>query len=158
MKTKHFFLEGMELDDLSKLLICHSTREVLVVNPYVEQCDLSNTLRDHVNKNVRVVVVTRPPKQDDSQSLERKRKYHEILSKEGVDLVYNENVHAKLIVVDRTVAIVSSMNFYSGSSAGASWEAGLVSTDNSVVDSVTNYILELKEKPESRELESSRER
>jgi hypothetical protein len=43
------------------------------------------------------------------------------------------------------------MNFTTGSSGGASWEAGLVSTEETVVESVCNSILELLEKPESKD-------
>jgi hypothetical protein len=44
------------------------------------------------------------------------------------------------------------MNFYSGSSGGASWEAGLVSMEKTVVESIVDSILGLLEKPESKEL------
>jgi hypothetical protein len=36
------------------------------------------------------------------------------------------------------------MNFYPGSSAGASHEVGIVSIDESVVDSATKYIQDFK--------------
>ena len=35
-------------------------------------------------------------------------------------------IYAKIIVVDRGVTIVSSMNFYAGSSDGKAWETGRV--------------------------------
>jgi len=65
-----------------------------------------------------------------------KQKYHQKLKTEGISLTYKENVHAKLIVVDNVIAISSSMNFYPESSAGVSWEAGLISLDQQVVDSI----------------------
>lgn len=49
-------------------------------------------------------------------------------------------VHTKLIIVDKTVALVSSMNLYSGSTAGASWEAGIVTIDNSVINQIIQSI------------------
>ncbi|MFB0501072.1 MAG: hypothetical protein ACETVP_01235, partial [Candidatus Bathyarchaeia archaeon] len=39
----HFFLEGRHLDAISKGLISNAKTEVLVVNPFVANCDLSNT-------------------------------------------------------------------------------------------------------------------
>jgi hypothetical protein len=147
---KHFFLEGRHLDDLSKELICRAKVEVLAVNPYVDDCDLSNTLRD-ASKHARVELVTHPP-DSRNQSPKERQEYHDTLRKEGVRIIYNKKVHAKLIVVDRAVAIASSMNFYSGSSGGASWEAGLVSMEDTVVESVSDSILRLKERPESKEL------
>jgi hypothetical protein len=41
------------------------------------------------------------------------------------------------------------MNLYSGSTGGATLEAGTVTFDNVVVGSTVNYIADLLEKPES---------
>ena len=115
----------------------------------------ANTLRD-ASKKVRVVLVTHPP-EEKNQFPKDRQEYHKILKEEGVKLIYNKKVHAKLLVIDRAVAMVSSMNFYGGSSGGVSWEAGLVSIEDTVVENVANSILRLAEKPESVELESTTE-
>lgn len=44
--NKHFFLSERHLDELSKDLIVEAKAEVLVVNPYVEKCALSDTMRE----------------------------------------------------------------------------------------------------------------
>ena len=152
LKPKHFFLQGRHLDDLSKSLISKAESEVLVINPYVNHCDLSDTLREASNRGIKVRLITRPPKDEQENYLKKKQDYHSTLKAEGVILTYNKQVHAKLIVVDRAVAIRSSMNFYSGSSGGASWEAGLVSVEETVVESIVNSILELLERPETQEM------
>jgi hypothetical protein len=149
LEHKHFFLEGMHLDDISKELIRKAKSEVLVVNPYVNVCDLSNTLRGASKRGISVMLITRRPDGKKYSYRKEKQEYHTTLKKEGVILTYNKMAHAKLIVVDRAVAIVSSMNFYSGSSGGASWEAGFVSIEETVVESVVSSILRLLEKPES---------
>lgn len=149
----HFFLEGRRLDAISKGLISNAKIEVLVVNPFVANCDLSNTLREASKSRVEVRLVTRPPSIDRDRYRKERDEYHATLKKEGIVLTYNKKAHAKLIVVDRAVAIVSSMNFYSGSSAGSSWEAGLVSIEETVVESVVDSILALIEKPESKKLQ-----
>ncbi len=153
LDPKHFFLEGMYLDDLSKSLIKKATSEVLAVNPYVEHCDLSNTLRD-ASKTARVRLVTHPP-EERGQFLRDRQEYHKTLTEKGVEIVYNKTVHAKLLAVDRAVAVVSSMNFYGSSSGGVSWEAGLVSIEDTVVVSVADSILKLIESPESRRIGTS---
>ena len=152
MKSNHFFLEGRYLDELSKELICKAQSEVLVVNPFIDSCDLSNTLREAHKNDVVVNLITRPPKTEKSSFEKDKEEYHKVLRAEGIKMTYNKAVHAKLIVVDRVIAVSSSMNFYSGSSGGASWEAGLVSMEKTVVESVVDSILSLLEKPESKEL------
>jgi phosphatidylserine/phosphatidylglycerophosphate/cardiolipin synthase-like enzyme len=148
----HFFLEGRHLDAFSKGLIADAKREVLVVNPFIEKCDLSDTLREARKQGLEVKVLTRPPDDKNEQYRQKRMKYHSTLKDEGIKLFYNQETHAKLIVVDRSAAVASSMNFYSGSSAGKSWEAGLISIEDTVVTSVVNAILELLKKPESKEL------
>jgi hypothetical protein len=39
------------------------------------------------------------------------------------------------------------MNFYSSSSGGRTWEAGIVSTEETVVGAIVNSINKLQEKP-----------
>lgn len=152
LDSKHFFLEGRHLDDISKDLICRAKSEVLVVNPYVSDCDLSDTLRNASKSGKKVRLVTRPPEDEKDEHRKKKTEYHTSLKKEGVSLTYNRRTHAKLIVVDRAVAVVSSMNFYSGSSGGESWEAGLITMEDTVVESIVDSILNLLERPESKEV------
>ena len=141
----HFFLEGRHLDDISKELIGNAKTEVLVVNPYVDTCSLSDTLIEASKAGAQVRLVTRPPEDAKEQYKRKKQEYHEKLQAEGVTVLYDNKVHAKLIVVDRAVAVISSMNFYSISSGGASWEAGLISLEETVVESVVDSILKLHE-------------
>lgn len=152
LEPQHFFLEGRHLDDLSKELICKAKSEVLVVNPFVDSCDLSNTMREASKSGVEVRLITRPAVTEKARFRQGKDKYHRLLKDEGVKVIYNTAVHAKIVVVDRAVAVLSSMNFYSGSSAGTSWEAGFISIDKTVVESVVDSILGLLEKPESKEV------
>jgi len=152
LEDKHFFLVGRHLDEISKELISNASSEVLVVNPFVNHCDLSNTLRNASKNGVRVNLVTRPPDVRRERSQHDMGNYHKLLREDGVEVMYNKAVHAKLIIVDRAVTISSSMNFLSTSSSGVSWEAGLISVEEKVVESVVNSVLELLEKPESVEM------
>ena len=65
----------------------------------------------------------------------------------GIVLRYDNQIHSKIMVVDNKIAIISSMNFYSGSSGGASKEAGMVSMDEKVVKLTANYIEKLIDGP-----------
>ena len=142
LTPRHFYLDGRYLDDLSKDLISRAKNEVLIVNPFVDECNLSNTMLDALRNRADVILVTRLPDKEDHYGNE-KLEYHSKLKKEGVKIGYNRKVHSKLIVVDREVAIISSMNFHSSSSGGRSWEAGLVSIEETVVNSVAKSILKL---------------
>lgn len=151
LDARHFFLEGTYLDDLSKDLIRRAKKEILLVNPFVVECNLSNTLIDAVKNKAKVIVVTRNPSGFDNrfdrpEVIQEKQKYHETLIKEGITINYEPRIHAKLIVVDNQIAIISSMNFVTSSSGGSSWEAGMISIDDSIVNSVHNTIHDLLKK------------
>lgn len=153
MENKHFYLEGRHLDDISEGLVSSAKREILAVNPFVENCHLSNSLSEASKRNIDVRLITRSPESEKAPWLrERKQEYYEILRRDGVMVAYNNIVHAKLIVVDGTVAVISSMNFNSRSSGGATWEAGIVSTEQTVVESVANSVRRLLKNLESVEL------
>lgn len=146
LDARHFFLEGTYLDDLSKDLIRQARKEVLLVNPYIEQCHLSNTLIDAVTNKASVIVITRPIDDVRQEVREEKEAYHESLKKEGIKINYDRRIHAKLLVVDEQVAVISSMNFYSFSTGGSSWEAGMISIDVPIVCSVHKTIHQLLKK------------
>jgi predicted transcriptional regulator len=137
---EHFFLEGRHLDDFSKELISHAKLNVLVINPFIKDCDLSNTLSDAKKKGVDVRIITRQPQDKYTEYLEKNKQYLSRLQTGGIELTYNNKVHAKIIVVDNSIAIISSMNFYPESSAGALWEAGLITIQTKTVESILESI------------------
>ena len=59
---------------------------------------------------------------------------------------FDRRIHAKLLLVDEQIAVISSMNFYSHSTGGSSWEAGMISIDDSIVTSVHKTIDQLLKK------------
>ena len=68
-------------------------------------------------------------------------------------IFYNKKVHAKIVTVDRTAAIISSMNFIVQSSGGQSWESGIVTVDHENVQSIVNSLLKIIELPETKSKE-----
>jgi len=137
--AKHFYLQGDSLDDLSKYIISNAEYRVVVSNPYVEKCSLSDTLIEARKKEVNVLLLTRPIYSKDRYYRE-KRAYHESLKSSNVTMAYHDNIHAKMVIVDECVAIVSSLNFTSSSSSGRAWEAGMVSIGPDVVKTVSESL------------------
>lgn len=135
----HFYLEGRFLTDFSQEIIANAKNEVLIVNPWLNECDLSKTLRDAIKNKASVTVVRRPIEGDSNKN------FISLLEKDGIIFYDNPKVHAKIVVVDRAVAITSSMNFTVQSSGGQSWEAGLITVDHAVVENIVNSILNLIE-------------
>jgi len=143
MENKHFFLSGMDLDDFTKQLIRMAKSSILIANPFIESCYLTDALINSAQSSTKIEIVTRYPKPKET----KKAECHKKLKQANIHLRYDNQIHSKIIVVDNSIAVVSSMNFYSGSSGGASKEAGMVSMDEQVVESAAKYIKKLIEAP-----------
>jgi len=137
--SKHFYLQGDSLDDLSKYIISNAEYSVVISNPYVQKCSLSDTLIEASKKKIGVLLLTRPIHSRDRYYRE-KQEYHESLKSSNVTMAYHDNIHAKMVIVDECVAIVSSLNFTSSSSSGRAWEAGMVTIDPAVVNTVSKSL------------------
>jgi hypothetical protein len=149
-ESKQFFVSGMELEEFARDAIGKAQDEILVTSPYVDNCFLATALQRAVERRVKVKLVARRPLDPKTQKMDvPKAECHNNLRKDGLIIHYINQIHAKIIVVDRKVAVISSMNLYSGSTGGATLEAGIVTFDNTVVGSTVNYIVELLEKTES---------
>ena len=129
----HFYLADRFLSKFSESLIEQAKQEILVTNPFVKRCHISEALTRMNKEGVCVKLVTR--------GIDDSKRYGKELAKR-VFITYDDSIHAKLIVVDRIVGIASSMNFYAGSSAGECWEAGIATTSASVVSSIVRSVNE----------------
>jgi len=132
-EISHLFLKGDQLDSLIRVLMPISKKEILVVNPYVEKSALCDLLIQGIGKGIDVQLITRSPEKDNfyGRRQNAKKVYHKTLIESGVQVFYNDDVHAKLFILDKQVLAISSMNLYSESIAGKLWEAGMASTDQS---------------------------
>ena len=147
VKSKHFFLYGMRLEEFTRDFIGRAKDEILVANPFVDSCYLTTALQDARDRRVNVRIVTRRPTKDKGDIM--KLECHATLRKKGVTIHYINTIHSKVILIDRKIAILSSMNLYSGSAGGGVDEAGIVSFEEKVVDAITKYITDFLEKTES---------
>jgi hypothetical protein len=142
--SAHLFLTGDLLDSILKDLISYARQEIYVVNPFVERCALSDSLLRASRKGVKVNLITRDPKTDwDTRRKEDKQRYHQKLNNSSIDVHYNSTIHAKMFILDRQVLCVSSMNLYSDSVAGKSWEAGLLTIEETNIKRALNAFQEL---------------
>ena len=147
VESKQFFLEGLRLEELARDLIEKAKDEILVTSPYVDSCHPITLLTEAKDRRVNVRIVTTRPKKDKDDV--KKVECHALLRKKGVNIHYINTIHAKIIIIDHKVAIVSSMNLYSGSTGGGLLEAGIVSFESKVVESASKYITDLLAKTES---------
>jgi phosphatidylserine/phosphatidylglycerophosphate/cardiolipin synthase-like enzyme len=153
VESRHFFLEGMRLEELARDLIEKAQFDIFVTSPFVDSCYLVTAIQEAKVRRVTVKLVARRPEnvKEDRQKIDCQAN----LKRAGIVIHYINQIHAKIIVVDSKIAIISSMNLYSGSTGGALFEAGVVSFEKKVVDSATKYISGLLERPESTDTDAS---
>jgi len=139
--SEHFFIEGDLLDRLCKDVIDNSKNKVLVVNPFVDQCSLSDKLREASLQGKEVTLLTRSPSSEYvARVRSSRRKYHDVLLQSGVKMMYNDRIHSKVIFSDNKLGIVSSLNFKSESSSGKNLESGIVTWQKNIIESLNTYV------------------
>lgn len=142
--SKHFYLQGTNLAEFAIKIIGKSAHEIIVVTPFIEALGMSETFKEAAKKGVNCTLITRVPKED-NWSRRQQIEYLNSLISTNVNLYFHETVHAKLIIVDRTIGIASSMNVYAAATAAKSWEAGLISFDEHVIEDMLGSVLSLIE-------------
>lgn len=141
LEKEHFFLEGHYLDIFIKYLIAKANETIIVVTPFVDMVTPTKLLIEARKRSKRVVLVTRPPTNDISRWTREK-----LISSE-VSVLYCRGLHAKIILIDDSLAVISSMNFQQRPTAGLSWEAGIVTLDKNTVTEIKNAITKLELDP-----------
>lgn len=137
LNNEHFYLEGHYLDIFTKFVINQSFKTIIVVNPFIDLSTPVQLLVKSKRKGRTVVIVTRPSFKQHIQTI------HEHLKEAGIKMLYHNSLHAKIIIIDDSLAIVSSMNFQRNATAGISWEAGIVTNNKETVDSIKASITDL---------------
>ncbi len=138
-KNGHVFVKKNVLLGLIGTLMHNSQKELIIVNPFVDhRVNISADLMDSLDKHRKreVFLITKSPEEDKNERLI----FHKKLKNKGVKIFYNKEVHAKLVIGDSQVAIVSSMNFTTYSMA-MSWEAGIISVSKDVVSQIREEVL-----------------
>ncbi len=143
--SNHFYLQNEDLSDFSRDIIRNAEYEIVAVNPYVDKGNITQELVKACQSGVDVTIVTRSPHKDSStkktKKLERSS-FHRELEKMGIHFKYDNGVHAKILVADYSVAIISSMNLYAHSSGGGTWEAGIGTTEPAMIEKIKTSIFD----------------
>ncbi len=138
VEMAHFYLDGYLLNDFLRYAISKAQKEIIIVNPYVELVDITKLLGELMQKEKSILLITREPDND------VKEESHRWLRDKGIRIIYNNTIHAKIILLDEKVSIVSSINFTKYPMSGITWEAGIVSifpkTVHAIKESIKKYI------------------
>ena len=144
LEKGHFYLYGKRLYDFSKKIMEQAESEILISNPDVNECPLTDTLKKLSKNGKTVKVITQPPAEESSLHRWHKKECHSSLTEAGITVICNKKINARIIAVDRKVAIISSSNF-SHSSVPDFLDSGIISVEETVVDEITNSLLKILE-------------
>jgi len=139
----HSYLAGRDLDSFISEMIGMAKRRILIVSPFVHLIPLTkklvrvkNKLKYEKHRTLDIVFFTRKPNPQDKFNYPRNTDGYDYLVKNDIDVRDMEKTHAKIVIVDDILAIVSSFNWTEYPSVGDSWEAGIVTFDLDVIDQV----------------------
>jgi hypothetical protein len=90
MESKHFFLDGSNLDDFTKEIIKGAKNNILVANPYIEVCYLTKYLEEAHSNGIDIKIVHRP-----EYSNRKRVECQASLRKCGIILKPNDSIHSK---------------------------------------------------------------
>jgi phosphatidylserine/phosphatidylglycerophosphate/cardiolipin synthase-like enzyme len=129
-ECSHFYLSSERLLNFSQELIKNSRRTLYVVNPFLEDINMIKNIQGMPDNGVDVHFITRKTKETQHWYVCKN------LLKAGVHVYRIYGVHAKILLADDKVAIISSMNMTASSTAGKSWEAGMATFDPYMIGNI----------------------
>ena len=133
LADNHLFLDGSRLDGLTNHLVENVRKELLIVNPFLDKANIVNMIRERAQEGIKSRILTRSP--DPS-----KKEFIDNLNEYGIEVFTNDSIHAKIMIFDRGVTVVSSMNLYAYSVGGGSWEAGIATSSDVLISDILNIV------------------
>jgi|GEM_PF-6333529 hypothetical protein len=118
---------GAELKEQVKTLIASSTEEVIILSAFIKTSIIEDLLEMLRNRNVTIYV--RWKLLDIHRGVSDFESLYEICVTNGFRLLFNQKLHAKTIIVDKSKAIIGSSNYtQSGLGSGQEnieWNTGI---------------------------------
>jgi len=148
--VEHRYLADRELHNFLMDIIGFAKRRIIVVSPYVHKTDITKKLGRIKNKKTRdrkvdfpVIFYTRKPNQNDRWNYKRNKEGFDFLYDCGFDVREKKKTHAKIVIIDDEIAIVSSFNWTDYPSQGDSWDSGIVTFDIEIIDEIGNSLKDM---------------
>jgi len=143
--SNHFYLDSPLLIDFLSSILRKANKQIIVFTPWIEDINLTKLLVLACEKKCKVIVITREPNINAGREWERRQaqeqaRCHKALRDAGVAMRYENDIHGKLMILDKAVAIVSSFNFTRNPASGTSWEAGIITYEDEIVSGILKSI------------------
>ena len=96
--------------------ISAANKEILIVSPFIRKrrtAQMINHLKIAFGKNIRVIVVTRPPEDFKPEDRPALLRLLDLLKNNGIRVVFKSNIHQKFAVMDQKTLWYGSINLLS---------------------------------------------
>lgn len=96
--------------------ILNADREIIVVSPFISKkrtVQMLQYLSVALSKNVRVIVVTRPPDDPSPKNQSALHEHLDLLKTAGAHMVFKANIHQKFAIMDHRLVWYGSINLLS---------------------------------------------
>jgi hypothetical protein len=138
----HCFVENEDIVELEKRILPAARKQIVAVHSSIVQDDLGELLWNAALDGVEVILITCHPK-GAMDGGEKSTQFHEALTNAGVDITYRNDINSDILVVDISVAVVSAPSTSGMLEAESTWQPGLVTFEQHVVDNVLSSVLRL---------------
>jgi len=135
---KQYFLNKHEIIEITQFLIKNAKYEIRIVNFIIDEIDITRELITSKNNNPEINIQIITNKDDDKYF-----KFHDLLRNNNIDVFIENTIHAKILIIDFSYIIISSMNFTPYSISGKSIEAGILSTSKTISNKAIKFFEEL---------------
>ncbi|MFC1494568.1 DEAD/DEAH box helicase family protein [Thermodesulfobacteriota bacterium] len=96
--------------------ISSAKKEILIVSPFIRKrrtSQMINYLKIALSKNIRVIVMTRPPEDFKSEDRPALLRSLDLLKNNGLRVAFKSNIHQKFAVIDQKILWYGSINLLS---------------------------------------------
>jgi len=133
-ETSNITVYGEINRELSK-----AKEEVLICSPWITHIDdeFSDFKKRKDKKKINIKIITRLVKEDIEKGMTDLNKLR-VLENLGAEIRYNNELHAKMVVVDNSIAIISSANL-TKRGLSTNYEAGICLKNRDNINKVTQF-------------------
>lgn len=132
------FLEGQSLKTSLVLLPLYAVKEMFVMVPYLGQGEILTSILNTPD-NIQIYMYTRSKKGYlPSIKNEADPTLQKLSAKKNIQIYIDDNIHAKVWLIDETLAIVHSMNG-TFNSENYNLEAGILTNDKKILVEIKDF-------------------
>jgi phosphatidylserine/phosphatidylglycerophosphate/cardiolipin synthase-like enzyme len=134
--------------EISRELL-QAQKEVLICSPWITHLvdELSNFKKKANDRKIKLKIITRLVKEDIKRGITDLDKFRVLKNDFDADIRYNNDLHAKMIIIDNSIAIISSANL-TKKGLSVNYEAGVSLKDKNMVEKSSQFFNEVWEESE----------